>query len=143
MAIVAASTHPAEGQQALARVLELLREEQVALESRDATALVALASAKQRALHELRMAVGIMPGQTKAVTARDQALIAAVREARATNLSNGIHVSTQMAYSQSRLAGLMQAASGAAGGAPESGGLYRADGFTGGRTLSGAMFGRA
>jgi hypothetical protein len=70
-------------------------------------------------------------------------LVAAVREAREANVSNGIHVSTLMAYSQSRLAGLMQAAGNVAGGAADSGGLYRADGFTGGRKFGGATFGRA
>lgn len=143
MAIVATPGRSAEGQQALARVLELLREEHAALESRDTTALVALASAKERALHELRQAVGIVPGRPAATSARDPALVAAVREAREANLSNGIHVSTLMAYSQSRLAGLMQAAGNVAGGAADSGGLYRADGFTGGRKLGGATFGRA
>jgi len=140
MAIVATSARPTEGLHALARVLELLREEHAALESRDANALVALASAKERALHELRQAFGGISSQGAPVSARNQALVAAVREAREANLANGIHVSTQMAYSQSRLAGLMQAAG---GGAAESGGLYSADGFTGGRMLGGAMFGRA
>ena len=143
MAIVATPGRSAEGQQALARVLELLREEHVALESRDTTALVALASAKERALHELRQAVGIVSGRTAAVSARDPALVAAVRQAREANLSNGIHAATQLAYSQSRLAGLMQAAGGVAGIAAESAALYHADGFTGGRKFGGTTFGRA
>ena len=138
MAIVAIPGRSAEGQQALARVLELLREEHAALESRDTTALAALASAKERALHELRQAVGIVSGRHAAMSASDPALVASVREAREANLSNGIHVSTLMAYSQSRLAGLMQAAGNAAGGAADSGGLYRADGFTGGARRFGA-----
>jgi flagellar biosynthesis/type III secretory pathway chaperone len=143
MAIVATGSQAAEGHLALGRILELLREEHAALESGDAAALSALASAKERALHDLRQVVGVVPGRNPGSAVRDPALLAAIRDARDANLSNGIHASTQLAYTQTRLAGLMQAAGRSPVGGMEPTGLYHADGFTGGRKFGSAAFGYA
>lgn len=143
MAIFATNSKSAGGHHALGRILELLREEHSALESGDASALAALASAKERALHELRQAVGAVPGRSAPSLAGDPALAAALREAREANAANGIHASTQLSYTQTRLAGLMQAAGSTLDGAAEPGGLYHADGFTGGRKFGSPTFGRA
>jgi len=143
MAIVASSGHTHEGHQALGRILELLREEHAALESGDLRALTALVSAKERALYDLRQAVGAIPGRSAPVAGRDPALLDAVRRAREANLVNGIHASTQLSYAQTRLAGLMQACGRALDGDSAPGGLYQADGFTGGRKFGSSAFGRA
>lgn len=143
MAIVA-STGPAhEGHQALGRILELLREEHAAIESGDLAALAALVSAKERALYDLRQAAGAIPGRLAPGAGRDPALLDAVRRAREANLANGIHASTQLSYAQTRLAGLMQACGRTLDGDPAPGGLYQADGFTGGRKFGSSPFGRA
>jgi hypothetical protein len=126
-----------QGLQMLARILELLREEHAALESGDGAAVMALATAKERAMVELRQAQAAFPDRG----AQDAALVAAVVEAREANAANGRYAATRLAYVQSRLAGLLQAARGANAAADHTG-LYGADGFTGGR-MGGATFGRA
>lgn len=143
MAIVASSSHTHGSHQALSRILELLREEHAAIESGDLKALAALVSAKERALYDLRQAVGVIPGRTAPAVGRDPALLDAVRRAREANLVNGIHASTQLSYAQARLAGLMQASGRTLDGDSAPGGLYQADGFTGGRKFGNSAFGRA
>jgi hypothetical protein len=130
-----------QGLQMLARILELLREEHAALESGDGAAVMALATAKERAMVELRQAQAAFPERGGIRGAQDAALVAAVVEAREANAANGRYAATRLAYVQSRLAGLLQAARGANAAADHTG-LYGADGFTGGR-MGGATFGRA
>jgi len=143
MAIVATNNRAGDDLQALGRILDLLREEHAALESGDVTALAALVSAKERALHDFRQSVGAVPGRNVPLSGRDPGLRAAIVRARDTNLVNGIHASTQLAYTQTRLTGLMQAAGRSLEGGAEPAGLYHADGFTGGRKFGSAAFGRA
>jgi hypothetical protein len=130
-----------QGLQLLARILELLREERAALESGDGAAVMALATAKERVMVELRQAHGAFNGRNGMRGTQDAALAAAVIEAREANAANGRYAAARLAYVQSRLAGLMQAARGANATADHTG-LYRADGFTGGR-MGGATFGHA
>lgn len=127
------------GEAMLARILDLLREEHAALENGDVQSVAALAAAKDRAIAELRQAVGAHAGH---VGNQDRALAGMVREARDANLANGQHAAALLAYNRTRLNGLMVAAR-EAGTTAADAGLYRADGFTGGRGVQAAMFGRA
>jgi uncharacterized membrane protein len=117
-------------------LLDILREEYVALESGDVVALSQTTQAKDRALTALRQSVAQSP------LPRDAVLAALLREAAQANADNTQFAATRLAYTRARLGGLTQAAQ-LARAAVQSGALYRADGFTGGRGLHGSLFGLA
>ncbi|MBL8384900.1 MAG: hypothetical protein JNM90_17580 [Burkholderiales bacterium] len=79
------------------RLLEIMREEQLALERNDVDATSGLLRAKERAIAELRAAAG---------GGLDAADLARLRDAAAVNRTLGQHIDARLAYTRARLAGL-------------------------------------
>lgn len=117
------------------RLLEVLREEHAALEADDVDALAVTCAAKEQTVQALRAVLAATPS-------RDARLAALMREAAAANTANAQFAAARLAYTRARLGGLTQAAQ-MARSAVQSGALYQADGFTGGRLSPRGLYGLA